>query len=49
MSADQKSHLGNIDPNALDALYRQFLSNPESVDESWANFFRGFSFALDIV
>lgn len=37
--------LGNIDPQALDGMYRDYLSNPESVEESWRLFFKGFDLA----
>lgn len=37
--------LGNIDINTLDNLYRQYIDDPESVDASWQQFFRGFEFA----
>ncbi|MBN2613322.1 MAG: 2-oxoglutarate dehydrogenase E1 component [Bacteroidales bacterium] len=37
--------LGNIEIGAVEKLYRQYLDNPESIDESWQHFFRGFEFA----
>lgn len=42
---DKFSYLGNADVNAIEQMYRQFLSNPESVDLGWQNFFKGFDFA----
>jgi 2-oxoglutarate dehydrogenase E1 component len=39
------SYLGNSDMNAIEDLYRQYLQNPDNVDESWRNFFKGFDFA----
>ncbi|HBS89082.1 MAG: 2-oxoglutarate dehydrogenase E1 component [Bacteroidetes bacterium GWF2_38_335] len=39
------SFLGNIDNERIDEMYNQFLADPQSVDESWRNFFRGFEFA----
>jgi 2-oxoglutarate dehydrogenase E1 component len=39
------SFLANIDTNALDELYRQYQQDPESVETSWKEFFRGFEFA----
>jgi 2-oxoglutarate dehydrogenase E1 component len=39
------SFLGNIDPQVIDNLYKDFLANPESVDDSWRKFFQGFDFA----
>ena len=43
---DSLSSLGNIDPQTLDELYREYQQNPNSVDESWQKFFKGFDFAL---
>ncbi|NOY37135.1 MAG: 2-oxoglutarate dehydrogenase E1 component [Chlorobi bacterium] len=37
--------LGNIDIKTLEALYQQYLKNPEYVEESWQQFFKGFEFA----
>lgn len=42
---DKFSYLGNADVNAIEAMYQQYLQNPDSVDESWHNFFKGFDFA----
>ena len=42
---DQFSFIGNSEIQSIDRLYRQYLENPDSVDESWRNFFRGFDFA----
>jgi 2-oxoglutarate dehydrogenase E1 component len=42
---DQLSFLGNSEIESIDKMYRQYLENPDSVDESWMNFFRGFDFA----
>jgi 2-oxoglutarate dehydrogenase E1 component len=47
MSSGKKfSGLANADPAWIEELYEQFLSDPESVDESWRSFFTGFGFAL---
>jgi 2-oxoglutarate dehydrogenase E1 component len=43
---DRYSYLSNADPGYLDALYRQFKSDPDSVDSSWQRFFEGFEFSL---
>jgi 2-oxoglutarate dehydrogenase E1 component len=43
---DQFSFIGNSDINTIEALYQQYLVNPESVDESYRAFFKGFDFAL---
>ena len=42
---DKFSFVGNADVNAIEALYHQYLANPESVDATWAQFFQGFDFA----
>ena len=42
---DIHSHLSNIEPVALETLYRQFLEDPTSVDDSWRHFFLGFDLA----
>lgn len=39
------SFLGNIDPNTIDQLYKDYLHDPEMVEESWRKFFQGFDFA----
>ena len=44
---DNYTYLGNADPKALEALYQQFKSDPESVDEGWKKFFEGFEFAKE--
>lgn len=47
MKKDGFSYLGNIDIEAVEKMYRQYLSDPDSLDESWSNFFRGFEFARE--
>src|SRR5690349_10426000 len=42
---DKFSYVGNGDVNAIEALFIQFKNDPESVDKSWRDFFRGFEFA----
>ena len=42
---DKFSYVGNSDVVAIEALYTQFLKDPNSVDKSWQDFFRGFEFA----
>ncbi|MBL7923126.1 MAG: 2-oxoglutarate dehydrogenase E1 component [Bacteroidia bacterium] len=42
---DQHSYIGNISPEVLDDIYRQYLENPLSVEKSWQQFFSGFEFA----
>ena len=42
---DKFSFLGNASVAQVDALYQQFLENPDSVEESWRSFFSGFEFA----
>jgi 2-oxoglutarate dehydrogenase E1 component len=42
---DKFSFLSNTDVSSIEDIYQNFLSNPDSVDESWKNFFKGFEFA----
>ena len=42
---DKFSYIGNADVGQIDALYKQFLENPSSVEDSWKEFFGGFEFA----
>ncbi|MDA3930099.1 MAG: 2-oxoglutarate dehydrogenase E1 component [Prolixibacteraceae bacterium] len=39
------SPLSNLDLNSIEELYQQYLKKPESIDESWKNFFQGFDLA----
>lgn len=39
------SYIGNSEIGSIDDLYRQYLKNPEDLDASWKNFFKGFEFA----
>ncbi len=39
------SFLGSVDPGEIENLYTQFMSDPESVEASWRDFFEGFEFA----
>ncbi len=39
------SFIGNSDIEAIEELYQKYLSDPESVDESFRLFFKGFDFA----
>jgi 2-oxoglutarate dehydrogenase E1 component len=41
---DPHSYLANSDINAIESLYQQYKSNPQSVDGSWQRFFEGFEF-----
>lgn len=42
---DKYSYLSNSDGAAVDALYQQYLQNPESVEYGWQKFFEGFEFS----
>jgi len=42
---DNLTYLNTSDPEAIEGLYRQYLTNPDSVDLSWKKFFEGFEFA----
>lgn len=39
------SYLGNSEIGSVEDLYRQYLENPDKLDSSWKNFFKGFEFA----
>ncbi len=41
------SYLGNLDIGAVEQMYQQYLTDPDSLDESWRNFFKGFEFARE--
>lgn len=43
---DKFSYLGNADVSAVDEIYQQYLKDPDSVDEGWLKFFKGFDFAI---
>jgi len=42
---DKFTYLGNADPATIEDLYRQYLSDPLSIDKGWQKFFEGFEFA----
>jgi len=42
---DKYSYLSNAEGSAIEDLYNKYLSNPESVEEDWRQFFEGFEFA----
>ena len=42
---DKLNYLGNISAETVEALYRQYLADSESVESSWQRFFEGFEFA----
>ncbi len=37
--------IGNITPQAIDELYREYKTNPDLVSPDWRHFFEGFDFA----
>lgn len=39
------SYLSNADVAYIDQLYKNYLSDPRSVDDSWARFFEGYDFS----
>ncbi|MEM9528607.1 MAG: 2-oxoglutarate dehydrogenase E1 component, partial [Bacteroidota bacterium] len=41
------SHLANAHPSYIENLYEQFSQAPDSVDESWRDFFLGFDYASE--
>jgi 2-oxoglutarate dehydrogenase E1 component len=42
---DKFSYVGTSDVNAIEELFQQYLKDPNSVDASWKDFFKGFEFA----
>jgi 2-oxoglutarate dehydrogenase E1 component len=42
---DKFSYLGTSDVNAIEELFAQFVKDPNSVDKTWQDFFKGFEFA----
>ncbi|HEX7414101.1 MAG TPA: 2-oxoglutarate dehydrogenase E1 component, partial [Bacteroidia bacterium] len=42
---DKFSYIGTNDVNAIEALFQQYSKDPNSVDASWRDFFKGFEFA----
>ena len=42
---DKHTYLSNADIASIDELYKQYLTNPETLDASWSKFFEGFEFA----
>lgn len=41
------SYISNAHPSYIDALYRDYQANAESVDGQWRSFFEGFEFATN--
>lgn len=39
------SFIYNADPVYVDSIYKEYLKNPDAVDPSWIQFFKGFDFA----
>ena len=42
---DVFSFLGNSEAEAVEELYKKYRQNPQSIDNSWQAFFKGFEFA----
>ena len=42
---DRFSLVGNHEIGAIEELYKNYLQNPQDIDESWRNFFEGFELA----
>lgn len=41
------THLTSSDAGFIDSMYETFLKNPDSLDESWQMFFKGFEYKFD--
>ena len=44
---DRFSFLGSVHANFIDALYEEYLNNPDGVEPSWRAFFQGYDFARE--
>lgn len=44
---DKFSYIANAEPQYIEQLYKQFKSNPGSIDADWKKFFEGFDFASE--
>lgn len=42
---DKYTYIQNADIHAIEGIYKEFVNNPENIDESWRLFFEGFEFA----
>ena len=42
---DNYSYISNAHPEVIDQMYKDYKSNPDSVDLTWRKFFEGFEFA----
>ncbi|TDI67081.1 MAG: 2-oxoglutarate dehydrogenase E1 component [Bacteroidetes bacterium] len=42
---DKYSYIANADVNTIENLYKSYLDDPTSIDESWHTFFDGFEFS----
>ncbi len=42
---DKFSFLGNTDLTTIEELFNQYIKNPDQLEESWKNFFKGFELA----
>jgi 2-oxoglutarate dehydrogenase E1 component len=43
---DKYSYIANAHGAYIDDLYQSYKQDPESVDQSWRQFFEGFDFSL---
>lgn len=42
---DELSFLGASDPETIEKLYKQYKTQPDTLDKTWQDFFKGFEFA----
>jgi len=42
------SYINNADPGYIDQMYKQYLEDPDSVEESWRLFFQGFQYGQNV-
>lgn len=45
---DDYSYINNAHPEYIDQMFKQYLQDPASVEESWRLFFQGFEYGQDV-
>jgi len=46
--SDKFSFLGAVHSNMIEIMYEQYIQNPNSVQQEWRHFFKGFDFAKEV-
>ena len=42
---DKFSFLGGVHTSMIEEMYMKFINDPNSIEEEWSNFFKGYDFA----